>query len=248
VRLRRHTVVAAALLLAAGPVAAQEGGPASVDALLGPLLAERQHQTVLDLDETARREVPQDELSATLVGRAEAQDAAAAQAQVNRTMTGALDAARKVTGVRAVTGGYSAGREERQGRAPVWAAEQALELTGGDGQALLGLVGELQKAGLAVEELRWGLAAATRRGIERQLLGEALDGLAAKARTAADGLGLKLVGWRRVSLVPVSPPFEPLRGRVAMAPAAEAPLPVAAVGRSEVTVTVRAEALLGPAR
>ena len=136
----------------AGPAAAQEGGPVSLDALLGRLLAEEQHQTVLELDETARREVPQDELTATLVARAEAQDAAAAQGQVNRTMGAALDAARKVAGVRPVTGGYSAGREERQGRAPVWAAQQALELTGGDGQALLGLVGELQKSGLAVED------------------------------------------------------------------------------------------------
>ena len=247
-RLRRHTLATVALLLVAGPAAAQEGGPVSLDALLGRLLAEEQHQTVLELDETARREVPQDELTATLVARAEAQDAAAAQGQVNRTMGAALDAARKVAGVRPVTGGYSAGREERQGRAPVWAAQQALELTGGDGQALLGLVGELQKSGLAVEDLRWDLAASTRRGIERQLLGEALDGLSAKARTAADGLGLKLVGWRRVSLVPASPPFERFRGPVAMAAAAEAPPPVAAAGRSEVAVTVRAEALLGPAR
>lgn len=245
-RSHRHVVATVALLLLAGPAAGQEGGPAGLDALLGQLLAERQHQTVLELDETARREVPQDELTATLVARAEAQDAAAAQGQVNRTMAAALDAARKVPGVRPVTGGYSAGRVERQGRAPVWAAEQALDLTGGDGQALLGLVGELQKAGLAVEELRWGLAAATRRGVERQLLGEALDGLATRARTAADGLGLKLVGWRRVSLVPASP-VERFRAPVAMAAAAEAP-PVTAAGRSEVAVTVRAEALLGPAR
>src|SRR5690349_8113802 len=115
---RHHILAAAALLLAAGPAAAQEDAGTSLDALPGRLLAEQQHQTVLDLDETARREVPQDELSATLIARAEAQDAAAAQGQVNRMMAAALDQARKVTGVRAVTGGYSAGREERQGRAP----------------------------------------------------------------------------------------------------------------------------------
>ena len=64
---RRHVLAAAVLLLAAGPAAAQEAGGTSLDALLGRLLAEQQHQTVLDLDETARREVPQDELSATLM-------------------------------------------------------------------------------------------------------------------------------------------------------------------------------------
>ena len=51
-QLRRHTLATVALLLVAGPAAAQEGGPVSLDALLGRLLAEEQHQTVLELDET----------------------------------------------------------------------------------------------------------------------------------------------------------------------------------------------------
>jgi uncharacterized protein len=235
---------AAALLLAslAGPrpAQAQQGPPGG----RGEAAAE---PTVLELSEAARREVPQDEMAATLVAHAEAPDAAAAQDTVNRMMAAAVEAARKAPGVRHASGGYSVGqRQEREGGPMVWVAEQQLGLTGGDGAALLRLVGDLQGAGLAVQDLRWQLAPGTRRNVERQLLAEALDALQRTARTAADGLGLKVAGWRRVSLVPGGEPPGPVfRARMAAAPmAAEMAPPVAAAGTSEVVVVVNAEALL----
>ncbi len=235
-------LAAAVLLLAslAGPRAAQaQQGP--------PGRGEGPEPTVLELSEAARREVPQDEMAATLTAHAEAPDAAAAQNTVNRMMAAAVEAARKAAGVRHASGGYSVGqRQEREGGPMVWVAEQQLNLTGGDSVSLLRLVGDLQGAGLAVQDLRWQLAPGTRRNVERQLLAEALDALQRTARTAADGLGLRVAGWRRVSLVPGGEPPGPVfRARMAapMAAAEMAP-PVAAAGTSEVVVMVNAEALL----
>ena len=82
----------------------------------------------------------------------------------------------------------------------------------------------------------------------RQLLSEALDALARTARTAADGLNLRVLGWRRISLTPSGPIEPPYRARMAMAAQAEMATPVAAAGLSEVVVTVSAEALLGSGR
>ncbi len=224
------------LPLAAQPVG-QPGGPPPVE------------PTVLELTESARREVPQDELVATLLAHAEAPEPAAAQNTVNRMMKSALDTARKVPGVRESSGTYTVSQQQREGEQPLWVAQQQLNVASDDGPALLRLVGELQGAGLTIQDLHWTLSANSRRGIERQLLSEALEALNRTARTAADGLGLRVLGWRRISLTPNEPIPPPYRGRMAMAaPQAEMAPPVAAAGLSEVVVTVSAEALLSSGR
>jgi len=241
--LSKPFLLAALLLAALGslPTVAQPIGQPG-----GPPPAE---PTVLELTESARREVPQDELVATLLAHAETPEPAAAQNTVNRMMKAALDTARRVPGVRESSGTYMVSQQHREGEPPLWVAQQQLNLTSDDGPALLGLVGELQGAGLAIQDLHWTLAANTRRGIERQLLSEALEALSRTARTAADGLGLRVLGWRRISLTPNEPIPPPYRARAAMAaPSPEMAPPVAAAGLSEVVVTVSAEALLSSGR
>jgi hypothetical protein len=88
------------------------------------------------------------------------------------------------------------------------------------------------------------VADATRLAAERALLTDSLQAMEATARTAADGLGLVMSGWRRVSLVPNEMPMPRYRAAsMAMAAEAAAP-PVAAAGTIELTVTVTGEALL----
>jgi predicted secreted protein len=163
-------------------------------------------------------------------------------------MKAALETARKAPGVRESSGTYMVSQQQRENEPPVWVAEQQLNLTSDEGLGLLGLIGELQGSGLAIQDLTWTLSPNTRRGIERQLLSEALDALARTARTAADGLNLRVLGWRRINLTPSGPIEPPYRGRMAMSAKAETAPPVAAAGLSEVVVTVSAEALLGSGR
>jgi predicted secreted protein len=188
--------------------------------------------------------VAQDELRASLTAHAEAPQPAEAQNQVNRMMGEAVDLARAAAGVRVSSGSYNVYHDQPEKRPSRWVAEQSLSLTSNDATVLLDLVGKLQSNGLAVQGLQWTLAAATRRNVERQLLGEALDALSRTAKTAAEGLSLEFTGWRRVSLTPATGPVPPpYRARAAMAAEAMA-APVAVAGTSEVVVTVNAEALL----
>jgi predicted secreted protein len=234
-------LVAAACLAGANVEAQVNDG---LEEALRRLLDERDAPTVLELSESARREVAQDELRASLTAHAEAPEPTAAQDQVNRMMGEAVELARAAPGVRVSTGGYNVYHDQPEKRAARWVAEQSLSLTGSDANVLLDLVGKLQAKGLAVQDLQWTLAAATRRNVERQLLGEALDALSRTARTAAEGLSLEFTGWRRVSLTPGATPMPPAyRARVAMAAEAMA-TPVAVAGTSEVVVNVSAEALL----
>lgn len=242
-RIARLALALALVLGAASPVPAQDVPP-GLEGLFDRLLRAQDRHTVLDLSETVRREVPDDEIVATLVARAQAQEPGPAQNEVNRRMAAALDKARAVEGVRVTSGGYHVYREQPSENVWVWVAVQELNLESADGERLLTLVGELQSAGLAVQDLRWQLADTSRRAIERSLLSEALQALEAKARTAADALSLTMSGWRRVSLAPDAQPMPRFRAPMAMAAADEAAPPVAAAGTSEVTVTVSAEALL----
>jgi predicted secreted protein len=70
-----------------------------------PLQAQEALRTTLVLSETATREVAQDTLVAVLAARAEAATPRAAQGDVNRAMTAALEKAATVAGVRAASGG-----------------------------------------------------------------------------------------------------------------------------------------------
>jgi predicted secreted protein len=220
---------------------AQEG--VEHDATSGRLLGHEQ-RTVLELSETARREVAEDELNATLYARAEAPEAGAAQGEVNRRMTDALAKARAAKEIRVGTGGYQVYREQPGENVWVWVASQELDLSAADGERLLALVADLQAMGLAVRELSWRVADATRRATERALLADALRAMDATARRAADHLGLSLSGWRRVTLVPTEPQ-RPRYGATSAPVGAEAGTPpVAAPGDTEVSVTVRGEALL----
>ena len=230
-------------LLLAAPLGAhaQDGG--DLEATLARLLG-RQQSTVLELSETARRDVAQDELTATLYARAQAAEPGPAQSEVNRKMRDALTRARAVQGIRVTSGGYSVSREQPSENVWVWVAAQELNLAAADGERLLGLIGELQDVGLAVQDLQWRVADATRLATEKALLTDSLRAMEATARTVADGLRLVMSGWRRINLMPNEAPIPHHRAApTAMAPDVLAP-PVAAAGTAEVAVTVTGEALL----
>jgi predicted secreted protein len=202
--------------------------------------------TVLALSETASRKVREDLLAALLEVRATAGDAATAQAGVNEAMAAARRLAERATGVEIETGRYSVYVErpepERADAAERWVAAQALLLQSPDGDVLLRLVGELQDRGLAVQQLDWRVADATRQRVERELTGEALAALRERAEMAAAAMGMKLVGWKRLSLEGGRGPIVPFAERAVTM--AAAPPPVAIAGEAEVEISVSGEALL----
>ena len=226
------------LCLASSLVAASPAAPAPAQEAL---------RTTLVLSETAAREVAQDTLVALLAARAEATTPRAAQAEVNRAMTAAIEKADAVTGVRAATAGYRVYQEhDRDGKPRGWTAEQDLRLTAREAAPLLELAGVLQEDGLLLNGLAYELSAEARRAIEDELALEAIAALRRRAEEVAASVAMQVetIATLRVGEVADEPPVRPMM-RTALAEASAAP-PVALPDVETVSTRVQAELILAP--
>lgn len=216
---------------------------AALLALLIPFAPPAGAETLLRLAETAQVSVHPDELDAALRVEAEAPSAADAQARVNAAMERALAQTKQSAGIVATTGGYQVWPLAAPSKA--WHAAQMLALHGGDGAALLGLVATLQGQGLAVQQLAWQLAPATRRRALAEATKQALVALRGRAEEAASVLGLRFDSFREVRLDGAAPAPMPRRA-MAMAASVAVPAPSAEAADTVVEARVEADAVLMP--
>ena len=210
-----------------------------------PALAD---DTILRLSETATVMVTPDELAASLRAEAVAPTPQDAQKRVNEMMRDATEAAKKVNGIAASTGGYNVWRvaPTLTDRAERWQAGQSLNLSGKDGTAMMKLVGELQQMGLAQANLVWRLSRDTERQARKDATKQALSGLRGRADEAAEILGMQFSSFREVRLDSVAPP--PIMPRQQMATravmAASAPPPNAEAEEMPVSASAEADVVL----
>jgi predicted secreted protein len=211
-------------------------------------------QLLLNLSATEQREVEQDTLNASLQYSAQGRDRTALQDEVNVAMRKALDILEDATGVEYTTTQYQvyvvdAGRPSRADvENPVWRAQQEVALTSMDSNALLEVMGQLQSAGLVVTSQYYSLSTERYEEVASDLMQDALAKLQSRANEAAAGLGKSTAELVEVSL-DGSPNFA-YREQFAVAAyrvadAAVAP-PVAEPGKTQVTMTVSARAVLSP--
>lgn len=210
--------------------------------------------TVVNLNESAEREVTPDTMRARLMAQASSESAATAQASVNAAMAKALERVRAL-GLDVETGGYNTYQDTpprpaslppgAKPPAPVWRAQQSLQLTSKDDAKLLEAVGALQSEGLLLQELGYTLSREQQREQQDGLFAEALQRLNARAEKAAAALGMRFEGWARVGLNGGVMPRPVMMKAMGMArqDAAMAP-PVAAAGEQTISVTVDGEAIL----
>ncbi|KAA2214613.1 SIMPL domain-containing protein [Teichococcus oryzae] len=192
--------------------------------------------TVLKLSETAEVERTPSEIAATLRAEARGADSRAVQAQVNSRMTTALEAARRVQGVQASTGGYWTSRQEKERN---WMASQSLTLRGTEPGPLLELVGALQGQGMVMGGLDWSLSRAQRLEARQEAGRLAVEALRARAESVAQQLGMRVVELRELRLdAPDSP--APRYRAAAMSARAEAAPPVSAPQPEWVNATAEA--------
>jgi predicted secreted protein len=205
-------------------------------------------ETTLHLAETATVMAAPDEIAAVLRAEAAGPAAPEAQARVNATMQDALERASHVSGITTSTGGYSVWRTgpNAQDRAERWQVSQTLHLTGQDGPALLGLVGDLQRRGLVVGNLAWRLSRSAERKARMDATRRALAALRGRVEEAAGLLDLRFSQFKDVRLDNAAPPvFRALAAPMAMSAAAPAP-PTAAAEDVPVSATAEADAILQP--
>lgn len=167
--------------------------------LLLPFLAlpAAAQETRLRVSETGTARRDPDEIQAVLKAEFRNSQAAGAQAQVNRAIAAATEAARAVPGMVANPGRPTAHRPDL---ARDWVASQTITLRAADPVALLELAGRLQQAGLAVTELSWRLTEAPTRAAREEAARDALRQVRARAALVADELGMQVSQLRDIYL------------------------------------------------
>lgn len=211
-------------------------------------------QILLNISATEQRDVDQDTLNASLQYSAQGRDRTALQDEVNTAMRKALDILEEASDVEYFTTQYQvyvidAGRPSRSDvENPVWRAQQEVALTSLDSDALLEVMGQLQSAGLVVTSQYYSLSTGRYEEVASGLMQAALAKLQSRANEAAAGLGKSAAELVEVSL-DGSPNFayrEQFAGVAYRTADAAVATPVAEPGKTQVTMTVSARAVLSP--
>jgi uncharacterized protein YggE len=211
--------------------------------LLAPAaaLAQAPEETRLSLGASGEVRVVPDELVARLGVEVRADNAAAAQAEVNRRMAAALAAARAVEGVHATTLGYWT-QPDPQRRDAV--ARQGLVLRAASGERLLALVAQLQAAGLLLEGLSWQLSPGALAAARDSAVAAAIRNLRERAGFIARELDLRVVALTRLA-VDAAPDPRPMAMAAPMAArAAAAPPPAVTAEEIPLAAQVTGDFLL----
>jgi len=204
-------------------------------------------ETLLHLSDTETLVLAPDELAANLRAETTSTSAADAQQRVNAAMSDALARAHAVPGINATTGAYAMWHTAAtaQNRTDRWQASQSLVLTGADGIMLLKLVGDLQQAGLAIDDLGWRLSRELARKAHDEATQKALVALRTKAVSVAALLELRFDSFKDVQLDATAPaPAPRFLGAVTATAAPQSSPPNAVTNEVPVSATVQGDAVL----
>ena len=205
-------------------------------------------QTLVTLSVTERVSVEQDLAIASLRIEVEDADATVVQNRINTDMAEALEQARGVDTVSQSTGYYNVYQYERQpegGRAQtLWRGSQSLTLESRDAQALLALAGELQAMGFVMNQVSYQLSTERADEVRDSLMEAAIVRATEKAERAAAALGKSRVDIAVLEVDTSSGASQPRMMRaMADTGSREMTPPSAEAGETEVTLTVRVEAV-----
>lgn len=205
-------------------------------------------QTLITLSVTERVSVEQDTLIATLRIERQNRNAQTLQREINAAMEEALDESESVTSVKVSTGYYSVYQTNTapQGGRPdqVWQGSQSITLEGKDAQSLLELAGEIQGMGFVMNNLNYTLSTERADEVRDGLMESAISRARANAERAAAAMGKTEVDIATLDIdaaLGYSQPVMMARG-MAM-DSMEKASPVAESGESEVSLTVRIQAV-----
>lgn len=223
-------------------------------AIMSPALAQDinllpEGQTLITLSVTERISVEQDTLTATLRIERENRDAQTLQREINAAMEAALEEAEGDNDVQVATGYYSVYQYSTQpqgGRVEeVWRGSQSLTLQGKDAQKVLELAGEIQAMGFVMSELAYTLSTEKADEVRDSLMESVIARARANAERAGQALGKSEIDIAVLDIDSALGYSEPMMyaRAVAMDAMAEKATPVAEAGETEVSLTVRVQAV-----
>lgn len=215
------------------------------------LLDLKKGQTLMQFSASERTTVQQNLLTATLAYRAEDASTAHAQNTVNAAIKNAIQITSKQDSITAHTFGYRVYQHDpnrhkkHKDPAPTWRAEQSLSLKSTDKDTLLTLAGQLQTQGFTMRNLTYTVSPDLYENTHNAALENALRTLTLTAQRAAQALGKSKAKLLKIELDSGRPHYPQPRMMMAeMSDSRSHTPPTAAPGESDITLTVRATALL----
>lgn len=205
-------------------------------------------QTLITLSVTERVKVEQDTLIATLRIERENRSSETLQREINSAMADALEESDDVSGVKVSTGYYSVYQytnEPQGGRVEtLWRGSQSITLEGMESQKILDMAGKIQEMGFVMNQLSYTLSTEKADEVRDGLMESAIKRAQANAERIASALGKSDVDIATLDVDTSLGYSQPMlaRGMVAM-DAMEKTSPVAEAGESEVSLTVRVQAV-----
>jgi len=206
-------------------------------------------QTLISLSVTEKRTVDQDTLTAVLRIESVNTDAQTLQREINAAMAQALELSESVDTVEVSTGYYSVyqfNNAPQGGRANhQWRGSQSITLESSDAQNVLELAGEMQELGFVMNNLSYSLSNERADEVRDGLMESAIVRAQANAQRAAQAMGKANVDIATITIdeaMGYAQPMMMARG-MAMDSATEKANPVAEAGKSEVSLTVRVQAV-----
>jgi predicted secreted protein len=208
-------------------------------------------QALIHISATESLDVTQDLLIADMRYQIKDPSPSNVQDQINKTMAKALEIAKKYSSVKAQTGHYSVNQTTvARTKETTWQGSQGLQVKSTDNEALLKLVGDLQKIGLITNGLTYTVSPERAADIQDNMMEAALKKLQTRAMRAAKALGKNDADLIEVNVqggyIPQPAPM--YRGaRMEMAAmSADMAAPVASAGETTLSITVSAKALIKP--
>ena len=206
-------------------------------------------QTLISLSVTEKVIVEQDTLTAVLRVERENKDAQVLQREINAAMERALEVSEASEALQVSTGYYSVyqynnapqgGRENKY-----WRGAQSISIEGVDAQSVLELAGKIQEMGFVMNNLSYSLSTKRADEVRDSLMESAIARAQENAERAARAMGKSNVDIATLSIddaMGYSQPTMMVRA-MAMDSVAEKANPVAEAGESEVSLTVRVQAV-----
>lgn len=144
------------------------------------LATEDSHYDRINLSVDAKMEVENDMLIAVVFTQREGSDLSSLSSEVNKTISEAIDVAKKVPEVKIKTLGYHTNPTYQNQKLAGWRVRQSLQFESKDIQGLSTLLGDLQKY-VALESINYRVSDEVRSGIEEKLIVQAIDAFKKRA-------------------------------------------------------------------
>ncbi len=205
-------------------------------------------QLVLNLSATEQLSVDQDTLNVYMQYSAQGRNTTALQNEVNEAMREALKILGATNNIEYSTQQYHVyNMQGRNNQSPNWRAQQSIQMSSMNAEALLVVTARLQALGMTVNAMNYSLSSEKYEEVSDSLMNAALQKLQARANEAASTLNKSTAALVEVSLNGGNNQlFRGAMASMAMDSMESMAVPVAEPGTTQVNLTVSARALLSP--